>query len=90
VTERLIAGKGKNHDFIRLDDETQHAFLTLHRFLYALATNYEEFLWEEAQRKEDKGMGIDPIRAGLPEKLRNKLDAVQACREEALTRIQAD
>lgn len=82
ATERLISGKGKNHDFELIDSETQRGFLALGRFLEVLTKQYENFLWREAEKKERQGLELGSIMASLPDDLKVKLNAVQAYKEK--------
>ena len=62
--ERFISCCGPNKDYGELDEHGQKLFIGLLRGVELAERDYNSFLWDRAERREERG--LDPLQ-GLPE-----------------------
>ena len=62
--DRFISCSGPNKDFGQLDEDGQRLFIGLLRGVELAERDYNSFLWDRAERREERG--LDPLQ-GLPE-----------------------
>lgn len=53
--DKLISAKGKNKDFLELNEETQKMFLNLLNAIDATQKTYGNFLWDRAVKIDKAG-----------------------------------
>ena len=62
--ERFVSCSGPNKDFGQLDEHGQKLFIGLLRGVELAERDYNSFLWDRAERREERG--LDPL-VGMPE-----------------------
>ena len=72
--ERFISCSGPNKDFGQLDEDGQKLFIGLLRGVELAERDYNSFLWDRAESREQRG--LDPL-VGMPEHFAVKLRQVK-------------